>query len=235
MSRILLVDDDRFVLRSLEKLLVAEGYICRTATNGADALHLLQKEAFNMVILDVGLPDTDGFTLCRKLRTNFKMPVIYLSARADYADKVVGLELGGADYLTKPFEPRELVARMRSHMRRAEEYNKEETDLQQIHLGNILIDAGQRDAYKVGEALNLTEKEFALLFLLAQHPERAVATNRIFEEVWGFNSESGSKTVAVTIRRLRCKLENDPDNPALLITVRGFGYRLTSGIASSHT
>src|ERR1051326_520857 len=227
MPRILLIDDDRFLLRAVEKLLVTEGYYCQTAVSGEEARRALSREPFDLVVLDVGLPDQDGFTLCRQIRAKHRMPLLFLSARDDNADKVIGLEVGGDDYLTKPFSPRELVARVRAHLRRTLEYSQPPEMSNQITLGTLVVDVDRRDAYCQGTGAHLTEREFELLHLLARHRDKALATEWIFENVWGYDAELGVKTLAVYVRRIRSKIEPDPDNPRYLVTVRGYGYKLT--------
>ncbi len=157
------------------------------------------------------------------------MPILFLTARDDNADKVVGLEVGADDYLTKPFEPRELVARIRAQLRRAMEYSQPPEMQNQIRLGALVVDIDRRDAVCNGEPAHLTEREFELLYLLARHRDKALATDWIFENVWGYDAEMGVKTLAVYVRRLRRKIEADPDHPCFLLTVRGFGYKLTAG------
>jgi len=229
MPRLLLVDDDRFLLRAVEKLLTAEGYFCLTAGTADEARRHLNGNPFDMIVLDVGLPDQDGFTFCRQIRARHRMPILFLTAREDGSDKVIGLEVGADDYLTKPFAPRELVARVRAHLRRAGEYSVAEGKPNQIVLGELIIDSDSRDAFRNGIASHLTEREFELLHLLARHREKALASDWIFENVWGFDAEMGVKTLAVYVRRLRMKIEPDPDHPVMLLTVRGFGYKLTPG------
>src|SRR5215470_997770 len=140
MPRLLLVDDDRFLLRAVEKLLSSEGYYCQTAVTAEEARRALLGDPFDMIVLDVGLPDQDGFTLCRQIRTRHRMPVLFLTARDENADKVVGLEVGADDYLTKPFAPRELVARVRAQLRRATEYSQSPQIPDQIKLGALVVD-----------------------------------------------------------------------------------------------
>ena len=226
MTRLLLIDDDRFILRALEKLLMAEGYYCQTAVNAQEARRALAGDAFDMLLLDVSLPDQDGFALCRQIRARYKMPILFLSAREDNADKIIGLEVGGDDYLTKPFSPRELVARVRAQLRRAQEYNQSDKLPNMISLGSLLVDVDRHDAFRQGQPLNLTEREFALMHFLARHRDKALATNWIFENVWGVGADMGIQTLAVYIRRLRQKIEIDPDKPVHLLTLRGFGYKI---------
>ena len=229
MPRLLLVDDDRFLLRALESLLTAEGYYCRTAVCAADARVALKGEPFDLVVLDIGLPDQDGISLCRQIRARHQMPILILSARSDNADKVIGLEVGADDYLTKPFMPREMVARVRAHLRRSLEYSQPPERRCRIELGDLNVDVDKRDAFNCGRPCRLTEREFALLHFLARHRDRALATEWIFENVWGYGAEFGIKTLAVYVRRVRAKIEPDPNKPRHLITIRGHGYKLHDG------
>ena len=232
MPRLLLVDDDRFLLRALESLLTAEGYYCRTAACAADAREALKGEPFDLIVLDIGLPDQDGISLCRQIRARHQMPILMLSARSDNADKVIGLEVGADDYLTKPFMPREMVARVRAHLRRSLEYGKPPETHRRIELGDLTVDLDNRDAFTCGCACRLTEREFALLHFLARHRDRALATDWIFENVWGYGAEFGIKTLAVYVRRVRAKIERDPNKPRHLVTIRGHGYKLHEGTES---
>ncbi len=228
MPRLLLVDDDRFILRAIEKLLSTEGYYCQTAVNAEEARRALDGEPFDMLVLDVSLPDQDGYSLCRQIRAKHNMPILFLTARDDNADKVIGLEVGGDDYLTKPFAPRELVARVRAHLRRAMEYSNPHEKNNQIIVGELVVDVDRRDVTRSGIPAKLTEREFELMLLMARNREKALAMDWIFQNIWGYESELGVKTLAVYVRRLRRKIEIDPDNPVSLVTVRGFGYKLTS-------
>ena len=229
MPRLLLVDDDRFLLRALETLLLAEGYYCQTAVSAEEARVALRGEPFDLIVLDVGLPDQDGISLCRQIRARHRMPILMLSARGDNADKVVGLEVGADDYLTKPFMPRELIARVRAQLRRSLEYSQPTDSRNQILLGDLVVDTDRRDAVREGRTAHLTEREFALIQFMARHRDKALATEWIFENVWGYAADLGVKTLAVYVRRVRSKIEADPDNPRFLITVRGYGYKLTDG------
>ncbi|CCW36145.1 response regulator with CheY-like receiver domain and winged-helix DNA-binding domain [Chthonomonas calidirosea] len=226
MTRVLVVDDDSFLVRSLEKLMLSEGFFCQSASSAREALRLLEGEPFDLVVLDVGLPDMDGFSLCRRIRLKHRMPVLFLSARGESAERVVGLEVGADDYIVKPFTPREFVARVRAQLRRANEYSRPVEARNEIRIGDLVVDFDRHDAFISGKRAQLTEREFELLALLARHVDKVLSSEWIFENVWGFQSETGPKTLAVYVRRLRCKIEADPDHPKYLLTVRGFGYQL---------
>jgi two-component system, OmpR family, response regulator VicR len=228
MPRLLLVDDDRFILRTVQKLLSAEGYYCAAVVTAEEARRELSGDPFDLLVLDVGLPDMDGFALCRQIRTKHLMPIILLTARDNSTDKVVGLEVGADDYITKPFDPRELVARVRALLRRAGEYSSPADQPNRISLGEVVLDVDARDAVRDGKPVGLTEREFELLHLLARHRDKALASDWIFENVWGFESEFGLKTLTVYVQRVRRKIEEDSAQPRLLRTVRGFGYKLVS-------
>ena len=231
MSLVLVVEDDFFVLRAITKLLTAEGHCCLTAQTVGEARRRLNENLLDLIVLDVNLPDQDGFTFCRQIRSKHRMPIVFLTARGESGDKIIGLEIGGDDYLTKPYEPRELVARVRAQLRRCTEYSVADDTPNHIDLGELIIDSDSRGAFLNGGAVHLTAREFELLDLLARHREKALASDWIFENVWGGTAEMGKKTLAVYMRRLRLKIEKDPDNPSLLMTVRGFGYKLTYGKA----
>lgn len=230
MPRLLLIEDDRLLLRSLEKLFAQEGYYCKTAETVDKAWRALvqtaRDEPFDLILLDVGLPDGDGISFCRQIRTRHRMPIVLLTARDAVTDKVIGLEVGADDYLTKPFDPRELLARTRAHLRRSEEYAARAESLNQIALGRVVLDLDAREVRKDGEALHLTEREFELLHLLARYCGKALASTWIFEQIWGYSPDLGIKPLTVYVRRLREKIEDEASQPETLLTVRGFGYKL---------
>src|SRR5438067_190556 len=203
-GKLLLVDDDRFLLNSLTKLLAREGYHVTSAVSAAEAQRLLETEAFDLILLDVALGEVDGVTLCRRVRSRLRLPIIMLTGRDGVADKVVGLEVGADDYVTKPFDPPELLARVRAQLRRAQEYNEPAAESDRIVIGRLVVDPGVRDAFFCDRPAGLTQKEFELLHLLARHQGRALARDWLFEQVWGYDAELGIKTLAVYIRRLRC-------------------------------
>ncbi len=228
-GKLLLVDDDRFILNALTRLLAVNNYHCVTAVNAKEAWQSLQSEEFDLLILDVGLPDQDGISLCRRVRTKHHMPIIMLTARDGASDKVIALEVGADDYICKPFDPQEVLARVRAHLRRNQEYNVEVRKSERFDFGTLVIDVDARDAYVNEVPAKLTDREFELLLMLARNRGRAVGRDWLFEEVWGYDAELGIKTLAVYIRRVRMKVEADPDNPKFIQTVRGFGYKMTDG------
>lgn len=227
-AKILLVDDDRAILRSIERLLRGQGYHVTSSVSAEEAWFIVNREPIDLMILDLSLPGQDGLTLCRRVRTRWQFPIVMVTARGGSADKVVGLELGADDYLVKPFEPPELLARVRAQLRRAGEYNVADARPNVISLGALVVDADRRDALVQGRAVGLTDREFELLHLLARHRGKALAKDYLFENVWGYDAELATKALAVYVRRLRQKLEADPDQPRFLLTVRGFGYKLVN-------
>lgn len=227
-GRLLLVDDDRFILNALARLLGTQGYHCTMAASGSEALLLVDKEPFDLVLLDVNLPDMDGVSICRRLRAKHQMPIIMVTARDSASDKVVGLEVGADDYVTKPFEPNEVLARVRAQLRRVREYSLVAGVDDKIVVGRLVIDLHAHEAFLADRPANLTAKEFELLSVLARNRGRAMARDFLFEQVWGYDAELGVKALAVCMRRLRIKIEEDPDNPRYLLTVRGFGYKLVA-------
>ena len=228
-GKLLLVDDDRYVLNPLARLLGINGYHCTLAVTGHEALRLLAAEEFDLMLLDIGLPDMDGLTVCRRARAKHNLPILMLTARDASSEKILGLEVGADDYITKPFEPHEILARIRAQLRRFQEYSQPLEADNKVVLGSLVVDLDLRDALVEGRRAQLTAREFELLVLLARSPGRALARDWIFEEVWGCDAELGVKVLAVCVRRIRCKIEADPDEPRYLQTVRGFGYKLESG------
>ncbi|MBS1717172.1 MAG: response regulator transcription factor [Armatimonadetes bacterium] len=227
-TTILLVDDDHFLLENAEALLKRSGeYVVRTCFSGEEALNLLADEPVDLVVLDLGLPGIDGITTCRRIRAKWTMPIIMLTARTDSMDKVIGLEVGADDYLTKPFEPSELTARIRAQLRRATEYlEKQPAQKAETTVGNWVIDHAQRQVFIDGQSGGLTNREFEIIAYLCKNRNRAISRESLFEGVWGYDMEFSSNSLDVLIYRIRKKLEKDPNNPDHLQTVRGFGYKL---------
>ena len=223
MTTILVVDDEQIVREVVVRYLERDGHSTLEAPDGARARELLMRESPDLVVLDIMLPGTDGLELCRWIRGRSDLPVILLTARGEESDRIVGLELGADDYVTKPFSPRELAVRVRTVLRRA---RPDETGDERLSFGDIEIDAGTRDVRRAGRALRLTAKEFDLLWFLARHPSRVFSRDQLMSSVWGYESAFDTGTVTVHIRRLREKIEHDPSNPRHLQTVWGVGYRL---------
>jgi DNA-binding response OmpR family regulator len=227
---ILVVEDDLTLLETLEYNLAAEGYAIVTATDGLTALEVARDEQPGLVLLDLMLPKLDGFEVCRILRQEMSVPILMLTARADEVDRVVGLEMGADDYLTKPFSMRELVARVKALLRRVrlirEELAEEQAKAgsQQLVFEDLVIDLDRRDVLVRGESVRLKPQEYELLLFLARHPGMALSRDLLLERVWGWDYGGGSRTVDVHVRWLREKIEDDPANPKRIITVRGVGY-----------
>jgi len=222
MTTVLIVDDEPIVRDVVARYLKREGYDTLEAGDGEAARALIETGAPSLVVLDVMLPGTDGLALCRWIRTKGDLPVIMLTARGEEADRIVGLELGADDYVTKPFSPRELAVRVRTVLRRAAQTPTSE---ERLVFDDLELDSGTREVEQDGRRLRLTAKEFDLLFFLASHPGRVFSRDQLMHSVWGYSSALDTGTVTVHVRRLRSKIERDPANPAHLETVWGVGYR----------
>jgi DNA-binding response OmpR family regulator len=226
-DKILIVEDDRNLLDTLKYNLGKEGYDVVTAEDGAEAIDIAGKEKPDLIILDVMLPKMSGFEICRIIRKKMNVPILMLTAKVDETDKIVGLEIGADDYMTKPFSLRELLARVRAMLRRAKmaesEPKAEETMLK---VGEIEIDVARHHARIGKTALNLTPKEFDLLAFLSRNRGFVFSRNQLLENVWGYDFAGDTRTVDVHIRWLREKIEDNPGEPRLLVTVRGAGYKL---------
>jgi DNA-binding response OmpR family regulator len=225
METVLVVDDEPTIRDVVVQYLRREGYTTLEAGDGDTARELLEQQWPNLVVLDLMLPGTDGLALCRWIRDRSQLPVIMLTARGDEADRIVGLELGADDYVTKPFSPRELVARVRTVLRRGSQ--TDDRTEERIRFGDIEIEAGAREVRKRGSALKLTAREFDLLFFLARHPRRVFSRDQLMSRVWGYEAAFDSGTITVHVRRLREKIEDDPAQPRYLETVWGVGYRFS--------
>jgi DNA-binding response OmpR family regulator len=224
MTTVLVVDDEPTIREIVVGYLKRDGYRTLEAADGNRARELLESETPNLVVLDVMLPGTDGLELCRWIRSRSKLPVIMLTARGEESDRIVGLELGADDYVTKPFSPRELAARVRTVLRRAELAQTEE---EQLSFDGLVLDAGAREVRRLGKRVRLTAKEFDLLWFLASHPRRVFSRDDLMRRIWGYSAALDTGTLTVHVRRLREKLEDDPSRPRHLETVWGIGYRFT--------
>jgi len=222
---VLVVDDEPIVRDVVVRYLARDGYPTVEACDGEEARRLLEREPASLVVLDVMLPGLDGLELCRWIRARSDLPIVLLTARGEEADRIVGLELGADDYLTKPFSPRELAVRVRNLLRRAGAPAARGGEV--LRFGDVTIDVGAREAVKAGRPLTLTLKEFDLLAFLAAHPRRVFSRDQLMERVWGYTTALDTGTVTVHIRRLRTKIEDDAARPRHLETVFGVGYRLS--------
>ena len=224
---ILVVEDELLTRRTLQELLQREGFAVTTAGTMAEGLGEVNRRAYDLVLLDIVLPDGDGLTACRRIRERHRMPIVFLSTKRQLEDRVAGLETGADDYIVKPFEPLEMIARVRAQLRRSQELNRD-GDGKIIHVGPLKIDSALQDALIDGKAAGLTQKEFQLLHLLATRAGKAVSRDFLIEQLWADDELGSDKNVAVYIRRIRQKIERDPDDPEILLTVRGFGYRISA-------
>ena len=224
MTTVLIVDDEPIVRDVVVRYLQRDGYDTLEAGDGDAARTIIESGAPDLVVLDVMLPGTDGLALCRWIRTDSALPVIMLTARGEAADRIVGLELGADDYVTKPFSPRELAIRVRNVLKRAESPEGAATSPPMTFDG-LTIDGTARDVTLDGEPVRLTGKEFDLLFFLASNPREVFSRKQLMDRVWGYEAALDTGTVTVHIRRLRSKIERDPATPQRLETLWGVGYR----------
>jgi DNA-binding response OmpR family regulator len=223
MATVLVVDDEPIVREVVVRYLAREGHDTLEAADGAAARNEIERSDPDLVVLDVMLPGLDGLELCRWIRRRSELPVIMLTARGDEADRIVGLELGADDYVTKPFSPRELAARVRSVLRRSTAVLPSD---EKLAFGDVELERATREVRKAGARIRLTAKEFDLLWFLASHPRRAFSRDQLMASVWGYTAAFDTGTVTVHVRRLREKIEDDPSQPTYLETVWGIGYRL---------
>lgn len=230
-EKILVVDDEPTLLETLEYNLRRQGYEVYTAADGPAALETARRVHPDVIVLDVMLPGLDGFDVCRILRREMSVPILMLTARDDEIDRVVGLEVGADDYLTKPFSMRELMARVKALLRRVrlirEEMAVEQSppQTQQLTFGNLTIDLNRHEALRDGQPLALKPKAYDLLVFLARNQGMILSRDLILERAWGWDYAGGTRTVDVHIRWLREKIEPDPKHPTHIVTVRGVGYR----------
>lgn len=225
-KKILLIEDDEAILLGLEGALQDEGYETRIAHTGTEGLRLAKEYPSDLLILDLMLPGMSGLEICKRLRDGgIKTPVIMLTAKSEENDKVLGLELGADDYVTKPFSLRELLARVRAHLRREEAAAlTTETISENYSFGEIVVDFKRHEVYKSGKRQELTNREFRLLEYFIQHPGELITRERLLEDIWGYDVYPTTRTVDNHILRLRKHIEPDPEMPRHIKTVRGAGY-----------
>ncbi|HWI30463.1 MAG TPA: MtrAB system response regulator MtrA [Microbacterium sp.] len=219
-SRILVVDDDTALAEMIGIVLRTEGFDTVFCADGAEAVDIWRAERPDLVLLDLMLPGMDGIEICTRVRAESGVPIIMLTARTDTADVVRGLEVGADDYIVKPFNPKELVARIRTRLRPAPQAANET-----LRIGDLTVDVAAHEVRRDGAPIALTPLEFELLVALASKPQQVFSREMLLEQVWGYHYKADTRLVNVHVQRLRAKVELDPDNPKIVTTVRGVGYR----------
>ena len=233
---VLVVDDEKPIVDILVYNLKKEGYNTLEANDGEEAVRLVIEKKPDLVLLDIMLPKMDGLTVCKKIRHNYNIPIIMLSAKDEEIDKILGLELGADDYITKPFSVRELIARVKANLRKSDnEYNKVVEEAKdngrvpnEIKVGDLYLDLDKFEVKVRGQVIDLTLREFEVLKYLAQQPGQVVTRETLLEKVWGYEYYGDIRTVDVTVRRIREKIELDTSSPKILITKRSFGYYIAA-------
>ena len=225
-KKILVVDDEKPIVEILKINLQKDGYIVFEAYDGEDAVSKARTINPDLILLDVMLPKLDGFSVCRKIRETSSVPIIMLTAREEEVDKVLGLELGADDYMTKPFSLRELMARIKANLRRTELPlpDSDSPVEENLEIGCFTLDFNRYELYKNGQLINLTIREFDLIKYLASQPNKIFSRQKLLESVWDYEYYGDVRTVDVTVRRLREKIEDDPSDPKYIMTKRGVGY-----------
>ncbi|KQB84136.1 MtrAB system response regulator MtrA [Corynebacterium oculi] len=222
--KILVVDDDPAISEMLTLVLEGEGFDTVAVMDGVEAVPTAQREAPDLILLDLMLPGMNGVDICRAIRQESTVPIVILTAKTDTVDVVLGLESGADDYITKPFKPKELVARIRARLRRTDNEPSEV-----LEVGSVLIDVPRHSVRRDGVEVALTPIEFDLLVEMARKPGQAFSRDELLERVWGYRQSADSRVVNVHVQRLRSKIEKDPENPTIILTVRGVGYKTGSG------
>ncbi|HDU7306900.1 TPA: response regulator transcription factor [Listeria monocytogenes] len=228
-KKILVVDDEKPIVDIVKFNLNKEGFDVYCAYDGDEALELVEEVQPDLILLDIMLPGRDGIEVCREVRKKYDMPIIMVTAKDSEIDKVIGLELGADDYVTKPFSNRELIARVKANLRRHSQVSSnaaEEEENSELEIGSLIIHPDAYVASKRGETIELTHREFELLHYLAKHMGQVMTREHLLQTVWGYDYFGDVRTVDVTVRRLREKIEDNPSHPAWLVTRRGVGYYL---------
>lgn len=225
-EKILIVEDDPEIASLISDYLKSGGYETDIALNGELALEYFHKNTYDLLIVDLMIPKIDGFEICRKIREMSSIPIIIVSAKKEDQDKILGLGLGADDYVTKPFSPRELLARVQTHLRRFKELSKPEgANTFKLIIGDLEINPSEYTVKVRGKEVPFSVKEFEILYYLAQNPNQALSRERIFDKIWGFNEYGDINTVTVHMRKIREKIEVDPSSPKFIETVWGIGYK----------
>jgi two-component system, OmpR family, response regulator MtrA len=219
-AKILVVDDDHAISEMLTIVLEAEGFESIAVNEGNEAVSAFQRHQPDLILLDLMLPGMNGVDICRAIRQESSVPIVMLTAKTDTVDVVLGLESGADDYMTKPFKPKELVARIRARLRRTESAPNE-----MIEVGDLSIDVAEHTVKRGDEEISLTPLEFDLLLQMARKPGQVFSREELLENVWGYRHASDTRLVNVHVQRLRAKIEQDPEEPQIVLTVRGVGYK----------
>ena len=219
-SKILVVDDDPAIAEMLTMVMEREGFDTVVVDDGLEAVKAAERENPDLILLDLMLPGLGGVDVCRTVRETSAVPIIMLTAKTDTVDVVLGLESGADDYVTKPFKPKELVARVRARLRR-----QEDSPSETLEVGDLTIDVPGHAVFRDGKEISLTPLEFDLLHTLASRPKQVFSRDELLEKVWGYQHTSDTRLVNVHVQRLRSKIELDPENPQIVLTVRGVGYK----------
>jgi len=227
---ILIVEDEPSIAEAVAFMLEKEGYETCRCTAAGDARKVLSEKSFSLVILDIGLPDMNGFDFCRELLRDHSLPVIFLTARSDEIDRVVGLEMGADDYVTKPFSPRELAARVKAVLRRIKPYDVSSSVEETITRGAFLLDEGRKQISYFGNILKLSRYEFQIMALMLHHPGRIYSRRQLLESIWEEPEASMERTVDTHIKTLRAKLKDANSNIEAITTSRGFGWALSEEV-----
>lgn len=227
--KVLVVDDEKAIVDILKFNLEKEGMEVITAYDGEEGYNAFTKEQPDLLLLDIMMPKIDGLTLCKKIREESNVPIIMLTARAEEVDKVLGLEFGADDYITKPFSVRELVARIKANLRRVDMTVEEDKTIEDLlKFGEFVIDLAKYEVKKAEQVIELTIREYELLKFLAEQKQQIFSREQLLEQVWGYEYYGDVRTVDVTVRRLREKIEDEPSKPTYILTKRGVGYYFTA-------
>jgi len=230
MNKILIIEDDQSIAELQRDYLEIDGMIVEIETNGQKGLNKALHEQFDLILLDIMLPETNGYEICKKIRECKEIPILMVSAKTDDIDKIRGFGLGADDFIVKPFSPSELVARVKAHLSRYNRLVQKDQNDNQIQVGGLLINQQSRKIFVEGEEKVFTTKEFNLLTFLASNPNQVFSKDHLFDRIWGFDSIGDNSTVTVHIRKIREKIEKDPSIPDYIETVWGAGYRFKSNM-----
>ncbi len=225
-ERVLIVDDDPEIAQLISVYLKNEGLQTRVVFSGSEALEDIHSQRFDLAILDVMLPDISGFRLCEEIRSHYNYPVIMLTAKSEDIDKITGLTIGADDYITKPFNPVEMTARVKAQLRRYTQYNSRRLDDSVIDFQGLILNKNTHECSLYGEKLNLTPTEFAILQTLCENRGKVISSQELFESIWKEKYFESNNTVMVHIRRIREKMHEQPRNPKFIKTVWGMGYKI---------